>query len=250
MSMHEGYNAHAIGRTTVPSIGTRGRLGELENEENRTVKRTIGILAGLATLGIGAYLGSQVFAQQGGTANHPAASSEPLRTRIAVVNVVQVLKKYSKFQNADASIKQQIQETKKTLEPLEQQIKALQAKGQVSDTAERDNIKRDLERLTLQYREKAEDADKALTKRSGELAVQIYKELEDAVDLFARSNAIELVMMYNDALKSNEAEYHSPAIVQRKMNIVGPFMPMYVDPRMDITEPITQMLNRRVASNH
>lgn len=250
MSVHERYNAHAISRITVPSIGTRGRLGELENEENRTVKRTIGILAGLATLGIGAYLGSQVFAQQGGTAIHPAASSEPLRTRIAVVNVVQVLKKYSKFQNADASIKQQIQETKKTLEPLEQQIKALQAKGQVSDAAERDNIKRDLERLTLQYREKAEDADKALTRRSGELAVQIYKELEDAVDLFARSNAIELVMMYNDALKSNDAEYHNPAIVQRKMNIVGPFMPMYVDPRMDITEPITQMLNRRVASNH
>jgi Skp family chaperone for outer membrane proteins len=252
MSMHERYNAHAISRITVPSIGTRGRLGKLENEENRTVKRTIGILAGLATLGIGAYLGSQVFAQQGGTANHPAASAEPLRTRIAVVNVVQVLKKYSKFQNADADIKRQIQETKTTLDPLEKQVRALQAKAQLPETpaAERDNIKRDLERLTLQYREKAEDADKALTKRSGELAVQIFKELEDAVDLFARSNAIELVMMYNDASKSNEAEYHNPAIVQRKMNIVGPFMPMYVDPRMDITEPITQMLNRRVASNH
>ena len=90
------------------------------------MKRTIGILAGLATLGIGAYLGSQVFAQQGGTANRPAASSEPLRTRIAVVNVVQVLKKYSKFQNADADIKRQIQEAKKTLEPLEAQVQQLQ----------------------------------------------------------------------------------------------------------------------------
>jgi Skp family chaperone for outer membrane proteins len=219
------------------------------------VKRTIGILAGwatLATLGIGAFLGSQVFAQQGAAPNRPAVSSEPLRTRIAVVNVVQVLKKYSKFQSSDAEIKTQIQQTKSALEPLEKQIRNLQSKAQLPETpaAERDNIKRDLERLTLQYREKAEDADKALTKRSGELAVQIYHELEDAVDVFARSNAIELVLMYNDALKSNPAEFYSPPIIQRKMNIVGPFMPMYVDPRMDITEPITTMLNRRVASGY
>jgi Skp family chaperone for outer membrane proteins len=215
------------------------------------VKRTFGILAGLATLGIGAYLGSQVFAQQG-AGNRPAGSSEPLRTRIAVVNVVQVLKKYSKFQSSDLEIKNQIQQTKAALEPLEKQIRERQAKAQLPETspAERDNIKRDLERLTLQYKEKAEDADKALTKRSGELAVQIFHELEDAVDMFARSNAIELVLMYNDALKSNPTEYYSPAIIQRKMNIVGPFMPMYVDPRMDITEPITTMLNRRVASGY
>jgi Skp family chaperone for outer membrane proteins len=215
------------------------------------VKRTIGILAVLATLTVGVYLGSRAFAQNGQAPNRPAVS-EPLRTRIAVVNVVQVLKNYKKFQASDAEIKAKIKQTKDNLEPLEKQIRAQQAKGQAPETpaAERDNIKRELERLTLQYKEKAEDADKALTKRSGELAVQIYKELEEAVDVFAKSNAIELVLMYNDALKSNQGEFYSPQIVQRKMNIVGPFMPMYVDPRMDITEPITVMLNRRVDSGY
>src|SRR5713226_6983029 len=164
MSVHERYNAHAISRITVPSIGTRGRLGELENEENRTVKRTIGILAGMATLGIGVYLGSQVFAQQTGTGNRPAVTSEPLRTRIAVVNVVQVLKKYSKYMNAQTEFQNQSQAAKKQLEPLEQQIRALQAKAQLPDTqaADREGIKRDLEHCQLQYREKAEDAEKNL----------------------------------------------------------------------------------------
>jgi Skp family chaperone for outer membrane proteins len=204
----------------------------------------------MATLGMAAYLGSQVFAQQG-AGNRPSTSSEPLRTRIAVVNLVQVLKKYSKFQACDAELKKQISEAKSSLDPLEKQIRALQAKGQLPETpaADRESIKRDLERLTLQYREKAEDADKAFVKRSGELAVQIYKEVEDAVDLFAKSNAIELVLMYNDASRSQHEEYYSPPYVQQRLKMPNAFMPMYVDPRMDITDAITQMLNRRVASN-
>src|SRR5438874_9592637 len=110
----------------------------------------------MATLGIGVYLGSQVFAQQTGAGNRPSTSSEPLRTRIAVVNLVQVLKKYSKFQSFDAELKQQISQAKATLEPLEKQIREKQAKAQLPDTpaADREIIKRDLERLTLQYREK------------------------------------------------------------------------------------------------
>src|SRR5215475_5226736 len=106
MSMHEWVKCSRHKPKHQPLFGTGGRLGELENEENRTVKRTIGILAGLATLGIGAYLGSQVFAQQTG-GNRPAVSSEPLRTRIAVVNIVQVLKKYSKYLNAQEEFKTQ-----------------------------------------------------------------------------------------------------------------------------------------------
>lgn len=214
------------------------------------MKRTIGILAGMATLGVGVYLGSQVFAQQ--TGGSRPATSEPLRTRIAVVNLVQVLKKYSKFQTCDADLKKQISEAKTTLDPLEKQIRALQAKAQLPETpaADRETIKRDLERLTLQYREKAEDADKAFMKRSGELAVQIYHEVEDAVDLFAKSNAIELVVMYNDALKSQRDEYYSAPYVQQRLKMPNAFMPIYVDPRMDITDAITQMLNRRVAGGY
>ena len=216
------------------------------------MKRTIGILAVLAALGIGAYLGSQVFAQQGGTGSRPAASPEPLRTRIAVVNVVQVLKKYTKYLNAQAEFQKQSQDAKATLDPLEKQVRALQAKAQLPETnqADRDGIKRDLEHLQIQYRDKAEDAEKNLAKRAGDLSVQFYKEVEEAIELFARNNAIELVLMYNDASKSNPTEFYNPGIVNRRMTIVSAFMPMYVDPRMDITEPIGIMLNRRVASGN
>jgi Skp family chaperone for outer membrane proteins len=175
-----------------------------------------------------------------------------LRTRIAVVNVVQVLKKYSKYMTTQSEFQKQSQAAKEALDPLEKQIRALQAKGQLPETppAERDNIKRDLEHLQIQYRDKAEDADKQLAKRAGDLSVQFYKEVEEAIEVFAKSNAIELVLMYNDASKSNPAEYYNPGMVNRRMTIVSAFMPIYVDQRMDITDAIAQMLNRRVASGY
>ena len=213
------------------------------------MKRTIGILAGLATLGMSVCLGSQAYAQNG-AGSRPATPSEPLRTRIAVVNLVQVLKDYKKFQSSEAELKGMIEQIKKELEPLRAEILRLQSTGQAPGTtaADRDRIERELKQKTLDFQNKEEEKGKVVSKRQGELAVQIYHEVEDAVDLFARSNAIELVLMYNDAKKSVPAEFYNAANVQRKMVIAGPFMPIYIDPRMDITDAIIQMLNRRVAA--
>src|SRR5260370_39631485 len=78
MSMREWVKCSRFKPKHQPLFGTRGRLGELENEENRTVKRTIGIMAGMADLASGVYLVSQVVAQETGRGNTPAASYERL----------------------------------------------------------------------------------------------------------------------------------------------------------------------------
>src|SRR5207245_7182791 len=133
--------------TACPACGTRGHLGKLENEENRTVKRTVGILAGMATLGIGVYLGSQVWAQQG-AGQGAAVSREPLKTRIAVVNLRQVLKNYKKFKNAQDDIKKQIEQAQKEFKPLEDQVNVKQARRNVPDisNADRAEIEREPKR--------------------------------------------------------------------------------------------------------
>ena len=51
-------------------------------------------------------------------------------------------------------------------------------------------------------------------------------------------------------LKSQRDEFYSPPYVQQRLKMPNAFMPMYVDPRMDITDAITQMLNRRVAGGY
>src|SRR5262249_33644584 len=67
-------------------------IDALEVEESRTVKRNVSLLAGAAALGLAVYLGSQLWAQA------PAAPVQaPAQTRVALVNVVQVITNYHKF---------------------------------------------------------------------------------------------------------------------------------------------------------
>ena len=96
--------------------------------------------------------------------------------------------------------------------------------------------------------DKKEDISKKIRNFEGDISVQIFKEIEDAVSLIATHNAIELVLTYNDFNKDEPANYYNPSSVQQKL-MTAPLMPMYIDPRMDITSMVTDMLNRKVAMN-
>ena len=182
------------------------------------MKRTVGILAGMATLGIGVYLGSQVWAQQG-AGQGAAVSREPLKTRIAVVNLRQVLKNYKKFKNAQDDIKKQIEQAQKEFKPLEDQVTVKQARLKVPDisNAEREQIERELKKLLTEGQDKKEDISKKIRNFEGDISVQIFKEIEDAVSLIATHNAIELVLTYNDFNKDEPANYYNPSSVQQKL---------------------------------
>src|SRR5581483_3904826 len=59
----------------------------------------MGTLTGIAALATAACLGGGVQAQQGGIQQTSAVQPAPLRTRIALVNLPQVIKSYMKYQN-------------------------------------------------------------------------------------------------------------------------------------------------------
>jgi Skp family chaperone for outer membrane proteins len=204
-------------------------------------------VAALAAVGVGVYLASQVWAQQGQPAG-PAAT--PLRTRVALINMVEVLKKYEKFKTAEKVLREEVAQADKELEGYKARIAQLRTDFQKeADPAKRDQIEKDVKRLQLQAQDFQEEAQKRIGKKQGELAVQIYHEVEDAVKDFARYNDIELVLHYNDVGRTEPGDvagFYSPGNVQRKMMMIGPVMPMYYDPRMDITAAVTQMLNNKL----
>src|SRR5436309_245849 len=111
---------HADAHATAPIAGP-GRFGSANsNEENRTVKRTLSILAGVAILAVAGYFGGWGWAQytQDAEITPPGVKTAggPLRTRIAVLNMVKVLKKYKKFETYDNQYKAA---QKSYAEPLE-----------------------------------------------------------------------------------------------------------------------------------
>lgn len=212
------------------------------------MKRTVGILTGVAALAVGVYLGGQSLAQSNN--QYPAgtaAAAAPLQTRIAVVNIGQVFKNYQKCKTFQAEIKQQAQTMQQNIDGRRAQALAAQKEMENPQTppARKEQLERDLRRLQREYQDATEEAKQQLAKHEFEQLVQTYKEIEEAVQVYARTYAIELVLQYADP---DSQEKYLPAYFQQRLSNRA-CMPLYLDPRMDITANITAMLNQRMASS-
>ncbi len=222
------------------------------NEENRTVKKAAISLTALATLGLTVYLGSHLRAQYQsqptGRVQQAVATAQvkPLQTRVAVINLQQVIKQYRKWNDFEQGYKNLYNQYNAEFE--RQKAKGMDLKSQLDkavDDATKDKIQQASKELERQVQDMGERAKKELGKMRDEQAQQIYQEVEQAVQAFARANDIEMVLHFNDAVAP--ADYYHPLNVQRKLQ-TGACMPMYVDPRMNITDTISGMLNQRLSA--
>src|SRR5437016_5946572 len=222
------------------------------NEENRTVKKTAISLTALATLGLTVYLGSQLRAQYQsqptGRVQQAVATGQaaPLRTRIAVINLQQAIKQYRKWNDFEQGYKNLYNQYNAEFE--RQKAQGLDLKSQLDkavDDATKEKIQQAIKELERKVQDMGERAKKELGKMRDEQAQQIYQEVEQAVQAFARANDIELVMHFNDAVAP--ADYYHPLNVQRKLQ-TGACMPMYYAPGMNITDTISAMLNQRLGA--
>jgi Skp family chaperone for outer membrane proteins len=222
------------------------------NEENRTVKKAAISLTALATLGLTVYLGSHLRAQYQsqptGRVQQAVATAQaaPLRTRIAVVNLQQVIKQYRKWSDFEQGYKNLYNQYNAEFE--RQKAKGMDLKSQLDkavDDATKDKIQQAIKELERQVQDMGERAKKELGKMRDDQAQQIYQEVEQAVQAFARANDIEMVLHFNDAVAP--ADYYHPLNVQRKLQ-TGACMPMYIAPGMNITDTISAMLNQRLGA--
>jgi len=205
------------------------------------VKRTVIILTGLVTLGVAFYVGSQLRAQQQPTAPPP-------KTKIAVVNLSQVVKKYAKWLEFEKTYKGYLDQLKAEFDKIK--LQGVEAKDRLAkmapDDPNREKVQQQLKDVERRLQDYDEEAKKKLSKWQDDTLVQIYREVHDAIESYARSNDIEMVMHFNDAIA--QAELYHPYNVQRKMQTVG-LMPVYVTPGMDVTEIIVNNLNHRLQAS-
>lgn len=205
------------------------------------MKRTVGILTGALALGVAVFVGSRLLAQ-----NNAPASAQP-RTRVALVNLPQVIKTYQKYQAFEREWQEAYKMFDKQYEGKRALLASYSAQMQkATDQAQREKLEKDSRALQHEMQEMGEDAKKQLGKKRDDQAVIIYKEIEEAVAAFAKANDIEMVMHFSDNIVP--AEIYNPANIQRKL-AMGACFPMYNVPNMDITNYIVQMLNQRYAQS-
>jgi Skp family chaperone for outer membrane proteins len=213
------------------------------------VKRTALLSARLAAVFLTAYLCGHVHADppqyqsqvQQTSGNIPVA---PPRTKIAVINLQQVVKGYEKWKSFEGTYKQTYDWYNAEFE--KRKARAMELKTQLSKMPpgeEREKIEQQMRGLDREVQDLGDSAKKNLAKMQDMAAVDIYKEVQQAVEHYARANDIELVVHYNDAV--TPSDLFNPMNIQRKMQ-TGACMPMYITPGMDITPQITDMLNQRL----
>jgi Skp family chaperone for outer membrane proteins len=199
------------------------------------------ILAGVSTLGLGVYLGSRLWAQGPGTA-------APAQPRIAVVNLVNIMANYSKAKLFQDEAKKAFGKFQADTEDLRKKMGDAQKELEKPDLKQREawekyilDLKRALEDVSMKFK-------KDFGARSEEQAVQLYKEVQDAVQRYAVSNNFHVVLQYNETI--NPTELNSNMHILRRLERPGgALIPMYVANGLDISAAVVDNLNRATGVN-
>lgn len=207
------------------------------------MNRKLAVVVGLAVLGGALYLGGRLTAQQ----QYPAGTVQtmpPAVSKIAVVNLGQVIKNYSKFKNFMTDFQAKDLAARKQLEAVQTEavkLKAEQAKPETSATRQQEIEKR-MRDIQRQVQDFSEETGARLGKEQFDMLVAVYKEIDEAVKVYAQAKNLEMVLHYNDAVGQ---DLYLPEVFRRRLQN-NACLPMYTHPSLDISNQITEMLNRRV----
>jgi Skp family chaperone for outer membrane proteins len=174
----------------------------------------------------------------------PAEGALPLHTRIGLINMTRVLKAATAYRSFQEELRAQTKHAEGKLEDLKAQVQQFRAESDDAGTpASRGEIHakrlRDLQR---QMEDEQQRAKARLARLSADALTRVYRQVEEAANRIAKTQGLELVMFYTDAV--NEADFYNPTALQRKLTQPGALMPLIVAPGMDITEAVVQALNR------
>jgi Skp family chaperone for outer membrane proteins len=165
------------------------------------------------------------------------------RTKVALINLAQVVKNYDKvkaFQNETKAALQHFQEKSKELQKqIETHTKEMQKSDLEAD--QREKLGKSLRKYQRQLEDLSNDAKTTWTKKNDEQMVILYKEVVTAAQRYGAAHGFELVLHYNDAA-TDQPDYWHPGNVTRKLQ-AGACIPMHIASGMDITKEVVTALN-------
>jgi outer membrane protein len=207
------------------------------------VKRKMLVMAAMAALGVAIYLGTQLWAQQPG---QPMRAPTPASPKIGMVNVIYLVKGYHKYAVNNVEIEKINKQYDEKSKPMEKAIKDWQVVGSdpKSSQADREKAEEAIRSWKRNYDDLVNEYKKVVGKKKDEQMVQLYKEIEQAVQTYAVANGFHLILHYSDAL--SEADKNSAMNIQRKLIMpgnAGALAPLYIANCMDVSNDVLNNLN-------
>jgi Skp family chaperone for outer membrane proteins len=200
------------------------------------VKRVFAFLSMVVGVGGVVYLAGQGVAQQ------PGAPAPKAGGKVAVFNVMKVLKDYQKFQTFVKTMTDKRQAAIGQMAPLRATIVKLQDDIQKEPVEQK---RTELQKTLVTKQREFEDAERQMTANldgeSGQYLRTVYYEIQQCVKAIVDANGYDLVFAYPDAVSPEEMT--NPAYFNVKLRSQAA-MPFYVGPQADMTEVLVLTLNK------
>jgi Skp family chaperone for outer membrane proteins len=169
---------------------------------------------------------------------------QPPRSRVALVNLTYIAKKYDKAKAFQTEMKTALEpyqikdaELKRHYESLEKQFK-----DPATPPAKRDQLEKQMKALQRQMEDYQDDAKKVISEKHDAQLIVLYRDIREAATRYAKAHDIELVLHFNDAVE--EADRDNPMNIARKMQ-AGGCIPLYAVPGMDISNEVLEILHEK-----
>lgn len=215
------------------------------------MKKSLYLLAGVATLAAVVCTGGRLHAQGTGVQPVRATTTAPAapaaKSKIAILNFKYVITNYQRFKTFQDENKKSYQKYEDQLRPLTTKMEGFrkQIQDPAVDQATKEKISKEAKHTQQQIQNITDEARETLGKQESEQLVLIYREVGEAVSKYAQANDIELVMHFVDGV--NEVEMNSPQNMHQKMGQRA-LIPLYWGQGVDISYPVLQNLNARFNS--
>jgi Skp family chaperone for outer membrane proteins len=201
----------------------------------------VAITASVAALGALLTLGTASTARAQGT---QGAAPSVGGVRVAMVNMYVIMKGYKRVEMYN-------EEMKTLIKPYQDEMKKLQKnyKGWVDISQDKQKTQKERDEATkyaLEYEHQIKilnaEWNKKIVSKEDQTVVQLYREVEDAIGRYAKSNGIHLVLQYFEPL---DQQYSSKNIGRKVTGVTnfGAVGPIYIADGMDISNAVVGVLN-------
>lgn len=200
------------------------------------MKRVFVYLSALVGVGGMVYLAGQ------GIAQAPPAPAPKAGGKVAVFNVVKVLKDYQKFQSFVGTMTAKRQQIMAPLNTLRATVVKLQEDLQKETLpTKKDELQKSLVAKSREFEDAQRQMEASLDGDSSQYLRTAYGEIQKCVEAIAQRDGLTLVFAYPDAVTAEEMA--NPMYFTMKLRSQAA-MPFYVHPDADITTILVATLNQ------
>lgn len=176
-----------------------------------------------------------------------SSAKAPGTTRVAVINLGYILTKYERSSVLKAELQAELKSMQDEAKKLSESVNMWQSALQKNEF--KNGTKEDYEEKLITARRRLEDLTRLAQTKVGKAQqahlLTLWNDVHEAVKAYSAQHGIGLVMAYGDPLQKDAGAFFQTVTRKLQTADAGGAMPFFMAPGVDISEEVTDFLNKR-----